>query len=152
MIKCEGADEIGPPGECNKANAVIRALADELFGNEFHGIDTVGPTVADSEILRQHRARHIQNEHDIHPRGLHPCGDASELRTGQSHDEERQRQIGQRGQKCPRTAAPTITDFRQHRGIGEGDSCRASEFAFEPGKKRDDEKQKKNPGMGKCEA
>ncbi len=69
----------------------------KLLGDLLHRFQTIGALIADGEILRQHRARDIEHEHDVHPAGLHAGQRAAQLRPGQRHDERGHGEVSQQG-------------------------------------------------------
>ena len=54
VVQREGADEVGPPGEAEHADAIIRAAFDEFLRHIFHDIDAARAFTADGKILGDH--------------------------------------------------------------------------------------------------
>ena len=70
MIERHCAYHVGPASERNDADAVVWPRLDEIAGDLANGVDAGGRLSADFEILRQHRGRYVQGEHDIDPARL----------------------------------------------------------------------------------
>ena len=117
MIQRHRADDIGPAGKSNEADAIVRPTFDELAGYFANGVKARRAIAADGEIFRQHRARNIEHEHDVDPARLDLGQTFPELRPRQRNDEngETSRNSSDR-RNFPARAALALPIPRKDRG------------------------------------
>ena len=111
VVQRERADQIRAPGKGHDTDAVIRSLLDEFLCHAFHRLEPVGPLHADGKILGQHRARHVDDQHDIHAAGLRAGDRFAELRARHGQDQAGQSEIEQTGEEIPGPRTPARADF-----------------------------------------
>ena len=117
VIQRHRADDVGPAGERDDADAIVRPAFDELSRDFADGIDSRRLFPADREIFCQHRSGNIEHEHDVDPAGLDLGETFAQLRPRQRDDKNCQSCEQQRAQNFAGARRALLSD-------GSGVRCR----------------------------
>jgi hypothetical protein len=95
VVERERADQMRATIEKNRSDAVARTCFDEFGYNPLHGVRTADALVLEREVLRLHRAREVEDEHDIDAQRLAlgetlcpPVVGRAQRRAGRARDSE----------------------------------------------------------------
>ena len=91
MVEREGALCVGPCGEEHQTDAILGPRRDELADDRLDGVEPARAARREREVLREHAARHVDGEHDVHALAVDLGRSGARLRPGERGDEEYQR-------------------------------------------------------------
>ena len=116
MIEGQRTNNIGPAGEGDDSDPIVRPAFDELSCYLANRIDPRRGIAADREILGQHRARNVEHDHNVDTARFDFGQALAELRTGERENENGEREIKQPMHDAARARSAPLAECPQARG------------------------------------